>query len=187
MSDDPRSKWEIRYRRPAADLPEPSAFVVAHRHRLRGRILDVACGSGRNAAFLCAKGESVVGIDIAHAGLAQARQQTEGLAGTFVGVQADLSSYPIPAAAFDAILQVRYLQRDLFPRLIAALRPGGILLVETFLRDQAVIGHPRNPDFLLERGELLRLTAGLEVVDHQEGLFADGSGEAYLGRIVARR
>ncbi len=67
-------------------------------------------------------------------------------------------------------MNVNYLNRPLFPKLVRALKPGGALLVETFLVDQAAIGHPNNPDFLLKHYELRDLLGGLEIVRYREGL-----------------
>ena len=71
----------------------------------------------------------------------------------------------------------------LFPRLVKAVAPGGVLVYETFLVSQAERGHPRNPAFLLEPGELPRLVHPLEVLRSREGDF-DG---AMLASVVARR
>jgi hypothetical protein len=60
---------------------------------------------------------------------------------------------------------------------VAALRPGGVLVYETFTRAQAARGKPTNPAFLLEPGELIELVRPLEVLADREG--------DYEGRMVA--
>ena len=71
--------------------------------------------------------------------------------------------------------------------LVRALVPGGLLLYETFTRDQPVHGWgPRRPEFLLEPGELLRLFSDLEVVHHDEAPISEPRPEA-SARLVARR
>jgi len=80
-------------------------------------------------------------------------------------------------AAYDLVVVTHYLHRPLFPAILAALRPGGTLVYETFTRAQAARGRPTNPEFLLEPGELLRLVAPLTVRDFREGDFE--------GRMVA--
>ena len=85
--------------------------------------------------------------------------------------------------AFDTIVVIRYLHRPLFGALIDALRPGGLLIYETFTRAQARRGKPTNPEFLLVDGELRTLVAPLEIVDWREGEF-DG---ADVASVVARR
>jgi hypothetical protein len=81
------------------------------------------------------------------------------------------------------ILVTRYLHRPLVPALANALKPGGLLLYETFTLAQAQNGHPTNPDFLLVPGELSRLVAPLRVVRQREGE-ADG---AQLAAVAARK
>jgi len=58
-----------------------------------------------------------------------------------------------------------------FPDLVAALRPGGVLVYETFARGNERYGRPSNPDFLLEPGELLRRVEPLSVVGFEKGWF----------------
>ena len=69
------------------------------------------------------------------------------------------------------IVVTHYLHRPLFPSLLAALRPGGALVYETFTRAQAARGRPTNPGFLLAPGELRRLVAPLDVRAAREGDF----------------
>ncbi len=81
----------------------------------------------------------------------------------------------------------RFLFRTLAPAIEAALAPGGLLLYETFTRDQARLdGGPRNPQFLLEPGELRSLFPGLEVLAYEEGTRAGGRPEAHAS-LAARK
>jgi hypothetical protein len=66
--------------------------------------------------------------------------------------------------------------------LVAALAPGGVLLYETFTAAQALRGRPRNPDFLLQPGELRTLVAPLRVIREREGEF-DGKCIASVAAI----
>jgi hypothetical protein len=87
----------------------------------------------------------------------------------------EIDGVELGEAAYDAILVFRYLHRPLFPVLARALRPGGVLVYETFTIGHAHNGKPMNPDFLLQPGELTRLVAPLEVLDSREGEFAAAS------------
>jgi tellurite methyltransferase len=165
----------------------PSDFVRAVAERLpHGRVLDVACGSGRNALFFLARGDRVIGIDRSLESLGDLRRAT-GSTSSLQLVQADLEQLPLPVGCFDVVLNVRYLQRSLAPALQRALRPGGMLVFETFLIEQLQRGHPRNPDFLLQPNELLHLFAGMRVLHYEEGLCRDGDRDAYLARLLAER
>jgi len=183
-----RTHWEKRHADPAHEaLSSPSSFLVQNADALRGRVLDVACGRGRNALFLARRGNVVDAIDIALSGLARARRvaAAEDLPLRFV--QADLDDFPLPTSRYDGVINIRFLKRKLFPSLVGALKPGGVLLVETFLIDQLQIGHPRNPDFLLRHGELRQAFRSLEELKYEEGLFDEADGKAFLARLLARR
>lgn len=106
-----------------------------------------------------------------------------------VDAQADAEAKPAASMAailgpraYDLIIVTRYLHRPLMPRLVQALAPGGTLVYETFLEQQAERGHPTNPAFLLKPGELASLVQPLDVLRAREGEF-DG---AMLASIVAR-
>ena len=138
-----------------------------------GRALDVACGRGRHAFWLAERSLKVDAVDRSAARL------------RFVGSEAERRDLPIATRrldleggnvdlgreVYDAIVVVSYLHRPLFPALRSALRPGGLLVYETFIRARARRGHPTNPDFLLEPGELPRLVAPLQVLREREGQF----------------
>jgi len=165
----------------------PSDFLRAVAARLpHGDVLDLACGSGRNALLFLARGDRVVGIDREATSLARARAAAGGAA-TLHLLQADLEHWPLPRGRFDVVLNFRYLQRSLAPAIVAALRPGGALVFETFLVEQLQLGHPRNPDFVLRHNELLHLFRDLRVLHYEEGLFRDGDREAHLARLLATR
>ena len=151
----------------------------------RPRALDVACGRGRHALLLAAAGFAVRAVDRDVAALAALGETARSLGLEVTTVAADLEApgVDLGAARFDLVLATHYLHRPLFPALRDALKPGGILLYETYTTAQAERGHPRNPEFLLKPGELRSLAAPLEVVREREGLF---EGRA-VASIAARR
>lgn len=185
---DRRQHWEARYASPARVTGAPSSFLQSLLPTLApGRALDVASGDGRNALALAKGGHAVTAIDIAGAGLARLRSQARDQGLSIEAIQADLEEYPLPIRYFDVAVVACYLQRSLFARVKDCLVPGGVAVVETFLIDQREIGHPRNPAFLLERGELAQAFADFEILVSEEGLFDLGGERAYLSRLAARR
>ena len=145
----------------------------------------MACGRGRHALWLAARGLAVDAVDRSAEAIdavaAQARQRGLTIQARVLDLE---SGHPdLGTEAHDVIVGVHYLHRPLFPSLTAALRPGGLLIYETFTRAQAARGKPTNPAFLLEPGELRRLVAPLEVIAEREGAFDDRD----VASIVARR
>lgn len=135
-----------------------------------GQVLDLACGYGRHARHLAALGHSVLAVDRDAAALAT----LTGIAGIETRV-ADLEqdAWPLGALRFDAIVVTHYLHRPLFADLLAALRPDGMLIYETFATGNAAFGRPSRPEFLLQPDELLqRLGPTLRVVAFEQGQIA---------------
>jgi SAM-dependent methyltransferase len=184
-----RSAWESRHGARAEDAERPpSAFLAEHVGQLPpGRALDVACGDGRHALYLARQGWQVDAIDFARAGLQRLRAAAGREQLRVHAVQADLEQFPLPRDRYDVVVNVRYLQRSLFDPLKAAARRGGMVVFETFLRDQQQLGHPRNPAYLLEPGELRARFADFEILAYEEGRWDTESGPAFLARLLARR
>jgi hypothetical protein len=89
----------------------------------------------------------------------------------------------LPERCYDLIVCIQYLERDLFPQMTRALRPDGVLLMETFTRAQLEFaGGPRTPAYLLEPGELREAFPELRVLFYRE--LRAGQGIASL---LARR
>jgi 2-polyprenyl-3-methyl-5-hydroxy-6-metoxy-1,4-benzoquinol methylase len=165
----------------------PAAWLREHVDLLpaSGRALDVACGRGRHALWLAERGLNVLALDRDAAAISLVRDNAAQRAVPVTALTVDLEGGhgSLALGAFDVIVVVHYLHRPLFPGLTAALRPGGLLIYETFTRKQAARGKPTNPDFLLEEGELRRLVQPLEIVDYREGLFE----EREVASVVARK
>ena len=146
-----------------------------------GTVLDLACGRGRHLRWFAARGHAVLGVDRDPEALA-------GLQGVGETLQADIENGPWPLAGrqFDAVIVTNYLWRPLFPRILEAVAPGGVLLHETFAQGNETVGKPSRPDFLLQPGELLRAYGGeLRVVAFEDG-FVEGPPR-FVQRIAAVR
>jgi len=159
MNDD-RTRWDQRYQGEEFLLgTEPSRFLSERIEEVKGlcpgrKALDIACGEGRNSIFLARHGFSVTGLDISPVGLAKARgwAEREGLHCEFCLV--DLEKYPI-TETYDLIVNFNFLLRDLIPREVAALNPGGVIIFDTIL-ESPTAPVPHRKDFLLQPGELAR-------------------------------
>ncbi len=177
--------------------PQPATFLAQQLHRLpKGTVLDVAAGRGRHTLFLSSLGYQVEAIDRDAEALAQllTTARSQNLAGVTTRTL-DLEPPPPHApslgrARYDAILVFFYLNRPLFPHLRDALKPGGVLLYETFLIENHVQHHhPKRQEFCLAQGELLDLTSGLRVLHYDEGPHegAHGGESMYTAQLVAQK
>ena len=89
---------------------------------------------------------------------------------------------------YDVLVSFNYLQRDLFGQLERALRPGGLLVFETFGRAHIdELGKQFNPAYVLERNELLRAFPGLHVVHYREGVADRAGAPRGVAGIVVQR
>jgi len=166
----------------------PSPFVVEWLGRLNaarsgGRALDVAMGRGRHAGAIARAGFRTFGVDRNLDALRDAKADAARDGFTVHVWCADLVEYPLPANTFDLVVVTRYLQRDLWPSLVSALSPSGVLIYETFTTGQRVHGiGPTSAEHLLEPGELRRSLEALDVVFYEEV-----SAPEAVARFVGRR
>jgi SAM-dependent methyltransferase len=175
-------------RGPAARLWRPAPFLERAVEGLpRGRALDIACGSGRDAVYLALAGFEVEAWDHDADALERARDLARRHGVSIRAVPVDLEADPppvLPESAFDLLVCLRYLHRPLFPAMARALAPGGYLVYETFRQGQERFGRPRRPRFLLRPGELRAAFATLEILHDAEPSPASGPWTAQL---LARR
>lgn len=197
----PPSPWDVRY---DADNfrygTEPNDFLRAEVGRLPAdsRVLCLAEGEGRNAVFLAGAGHRPLGVDTSEVGL----QKAEGLARergvSIETLVADLATLQIRADHWDAVVSIWChlpgpARRDLHRRVVAGLRPGGVLILEAYTPAQLQrgTGGPPDPDRFMTlaglRHELegLEFLVGREVVrDVHEGDLHHGSSDVV--QVVAR-
>jgi len=155
--------------------PDPTALDLA--------AIDLAMGRGRHAHLLARAGFRTFGVDVKLDAVsdAVAGARSDGL--HVRGWCADLTETELPRRFFDLVLVTRYLQRDLFPAIREMVKPGGIVLYETFTVNQRQLGFgPTSPDHLLQPGELRQLFDRFEVLFYEEVEAPEA-----VARIVARR
>ena len=171
---------------------EPSEFFRAQQRLLLeagrlGPVLDLACGRGRHSLAAARLGLAVLALDRDETVL-RAIQRTD--TPLVQCVRTDLEAgydLPVAPASCGAILVFRFLFRPLARAIVEALRPGGLLLYETFTTHQRDLGQgPGNPAFLLDPNELPKLFGALQPIAYQE-LFTEGPRPAALARLAARR
>ena len=184
MSSQERAAWDQRFREGSHAASQPDPFLEQLEAYsslfLPGRrALDVACGAGRQAAWLAERGWRVTGCDISLEGLRRARALAQQCAVRLNLVCLDLEALPLPVERFDLVLCFFYLQRTLFEPLRRALRPGGLIVYKTYTTDQnRLSGGPSHPLHLLQPQELLAQFRDFRVLCYQEML--QGRGVAQL-------
>jgi tellurite methyltransferase len=188
MTHERRDRWDMRHREAGPGTPEPSLLEMIPLLP-RGLVLDVAAGAGRHAIALARAGFRVVAADYAETAmrLTGAVAAAEHL--PIFPVVADFEDgFPFQRGVFDAVVNINFLNRDLLPMLKGALRAGGMLFFDTFLLDQAAIGHPRDPRFLLRHYELREMLSDMELIRYREGLTVYSAGkQAWRATALARR
>jgi cyclopropane fatty-acyl-phospholipid synthase-like methyltransferase len=188
---DQRTRWDQRHAA-AADIGAPAEVLLENPHLLpaRGVALDLACGRGANALWLAEHtGLEVHAWDFSPTGVErlQAAARARGL--RIATEVRDVVQRPPQPATCDVLVVTHFLERAIFPALREALRPGGLLLYQTFTR-AAVSGRgPSTPEWRLARNELLSQCAGLIVRAYrEEGTLGDTSrGLRDLACLVAER
>ncbi len=183
-----RDTWEERHS--SAEVGEAEPSVVEFQPLMpRGRALDIAAGKGRNSIVLARAGVHVVAVDWSENALNSLALIAKKDQLAIEPVIADLEqSLPFQPESFDIVVNISFLERGLFPSLKKVLRTGGMLLFDTFLVDQAALGHPRDLRFLLGHYELCGLLSDMELIRYREGIVDYGGAKrAWRATALARR
>ena len=150
-----------------------------------GKALDIAMGKGRNAVYLAKLGFEVEGIELSAESIAECKKMAEKEKVQLKITEGDLEKIALPGDRFDLVICFFYLQRDLFPRMKAALKKGGFLFYETFLIDQhEQYGAPRRAEFCFGHNEMLNAFREFRVHYYEEGR---GEGDKFTSRIIAQK
>lgn len=186
MSSEDARRWDARYREQfaapsasvAARFPAAAEVLAENTHLLprSGRALDLACGLAGSAFVLARAGLDSHAWDVSAVVIEQVRAQAGGFGVALSAVVRDVVAEPPAPDSFDVIVVRRFLDRALMPRLLAALRPGGLLFYQTFTAEKLAGRGPDQPAFLLGRNELLTLCAGLTLRAYRENGAAGDPG-----------
>lgn len=191
----PSTPWDERFAGEAYTYgTEPNAFLRDNAERLpAGRVLSLAEGEGRNAAFLAGRGHAVTAVDLSAVGLAKARRLAAARGVAVETVQADLTDFTIEPEAWDGIVSFfchlpAAARARLHAGVVAGLRPGGVFLLEAYAPRQIEFdsGGPRQADLLMPVDDLRRELAGLDFLVARECLreVVEGDRHTGLGAVV---
>jgi len=172
------SKWNQRYSLvdwQKIDSDNPAYVLKHYSHYLPsvGRALDLACGLGANTYALAQVGLEVSAWDISEQAIVKLGKKAESLGLCVDAHCRDITKDPPAENYFDVIVVSHFLERTLFPAIISALRPGGILFYQSFCgnsvnTDGDSTTGPKNPHFRFQKNELRTLTTELYVLEYLE-------------------
>jgi 2-polyprenyl-3-methyl-5-hydroxy-6-metoxy-1,4-benzoquinol methylase len=164
-----KTKWNERYR--VATGEQQAARVLKENLHLlpdSGRALDLACGLGGNAILLAQQGLQVDAWDIADVPIAALQDAALKRQLSLQAEVRDVEADPPALETFDVIVVSYFLDRDIVPALIQALKPGGLIYYQTFSRQRVSDRGPQRAEFRLADQELLQLFSGLQVLFYRE-------------------
>jgi SAM-dependent methyltransferase len=194
--------WDERYLDAALTYGDkPNDFLVEEAGSLkRGNCLCIAEGQGRNAVWLAGQGFEVTAVDQSSVGMARASELATARGVELTTQVADLADFDFGNARWDNVVSIfghlpSDLRRDVHRRIIHALKPGGVFLIEAYRPAQlgtSGTGGPSDPDMLLTEDVLRSELAGLEIVlareitrEVNEGEFHKGEGAVV--QFIARK
>lgn len=176
MPDTDAEKWNAIYAAGGHTREEPARVLreFAYLLPVNGTALDLACGRGANALFLAEKGLDVHAWDISEEAIASLRTRASDLHLTLKTRIRDATADPPSADSFDIIVVSYFLERELMPSIINALRRNGLIFYQTFIRARIDDTGPRNNNYRLAENELLHLCHDLHIVlYHEEGMIGN--------------
>ena len=189
QSEEQRARWDIKYEQGLPSLTEPDPFFISAYERFvtpplpkPGVALDLAGGLGRHALWLASRSWQVTVVelsDVAIGKLSQAALELNVKVDLFAG---DAAEYKLEPAHFDLIVLFYHLDRSLFPKIVSALKPRGLLICKMSLRwnsGESLMTANTTP---LHRNELPSLVPELDVLHHQERPVRDRGVVEFVGR-----
>lgn len=174
LNNPDRDKWDKHYQ--SCSITDEKEFPIAaevllhNQHLLpeSGTALDLACGLGANAICLAEQGLSTSAWDISASALDQLSNQTKKLNIEIAIESRDVSTNPPEENSFDVISVSRFLDRDLMPYIKNAVRENGQIFYQTFTKEKVSENGPSNPEYLLDKNELLNFFINWKILFYRE-------------------
>lgn len=189
VDPDERNFWNKKFSGPNSEFNhQPSRLLVeAIRERKPGVALDLGMGEGRNAIYLAQQGWQVTGVDLSDVGISQAKKHAARVGVNVSAVLDGLDHYDFGRNRWDLIIlfYMHAWYHEAKPRsterLIDALKPGGLLVIEGFAGDEK---------FMFQPNELLHDFGNLRVLRYEDMLgeadWAPGE-KSHIIRLVAEK
>lgn len=165
--------------------PWVSRFIPLVPKFKNSKILDVACGNGRHTALSLSIGHHVLAVDRDTSRIVIPHRTSR-----LTIVNADLETkegWPFHGMLFEGVIVTNYLYRPILADIVSAVAPGGMLIYETFALGNEDFGHPENPEFLLQPGELLKVVEDQLTVLAYENRYSQKPAPSMIQHIAAIR
>jgi tellurite methyltransferase len=176
LTNQTRDKWNKHYHSCSDVYPDAAEVLLQNQHLLpeQGEALDLACGRGANAICLAENGLTTSAWDISSAAIEQLSNYAKGKNLNIKTEIRDVSAQPPETDSFDIIVVSRFLDRNLMPYLKTAIRNNGLIFYQSFIKDKVNYAGPKNPDYLLDRNELLNFFNDWKLLIYrEEGITGD--------------
>jgi len=164
MALEDKHKWNKKYQNnPIPDTP--IELITQYATLATGKqALDIACGMGRHSKYLASLGFEIDALDVSSLAIESLQNMPH-----IHAKEVDFDTYRLPKNHYDLIVCTFFLKRELFPQIIEALKPDGILIYETFVYHPDNEQVPSERSFLLEEGELENaFKEDLELIESRE-------------------
>jgi SAM-dependent methyltransferase len=181
--------WDKRYREGFYDgATEANPLLQRFWHTIpKGYVVDIAMGNGRNARYLAGRGYTVWGFDRSSEALKIARETMVEKGQNISLILGDAGNLPFKAGSVSGVMIFYFLLRNIMKEIVDLLNSGGVLIYETFLKRQNAIDRHRNPNFLLEDGELLSYFKDLELLFYEETISDIEGKKKATAKFVGRK
>lgn len=187
-NDEQKARWDLKYEDGLPSLTEPDPFFISAYEKFVdpsfknvGVALDLAGGLGRHALWLATRGWLLTVIDVSEVAIEKLRRSALELNINLELLVMDAADFEFDPVSFDLIVLFYHLDRRLFPKIISAMKPGGILVSKMSLRWDSP-GGSKGASEPLGRGELPSLLAQLHVLYHWERPVRDRGVVEFVGR-----
>ncbi len=163
-------KWDKNYQSCSSNYPTATEVLNQNQHLLplQGTALDLACGRGANALCLAENGLETTAWDISSTALEQLLLQAKERKLNINTMAKDISAQPPKPSTFDVIVVSRFLDRNLMVHIKNAIKPDGLIFYQTYTKDKANESGPQNPDYLLNKNELLKTFNDWKIIVYRE-------------------
>ena len=185
------NKWDAIYADQQCDLLSAAEVVEQNIHLLpaSGVALDMACGLGANAIRLAMHGLNVHAWDVSSVALEKINQYSQQHGLGIVTKNKDVENNPPNENSYNVVVVSNFLYRPILNSICNSLKQDGLLFYQTFTTQKVESIGPTNPDYLLNRNELLAACSDMEIlVYREEGLQGNvARGWRNQAMIVAKR